>query len=1218
MTESLDVKPNNYQNIEEILKVTALSTKKILKCDRVIIYDASELPAAEIIAESVNSKYASILGQKIIDPFLSGEYLELYCYGQTVAIDDLNSADVSKNQLESLEQLNVKSLAIAPICLGNELLAFLVAHQFSKPQTWDSEAINLLAEQANTASLAFSKIAMTEKSNSDTNFTKQKIDSLESHKLPSRFRTGSDVTVDQKQGNSPTMDRKEKSNGNSNSDIQNTEQKTMIQEDQSRSFAEVKEEIANELGSENILNTTVNELRHLLKCDRVVVYSLNQDSYGEVIAESVAMGWTKALGRIIDDPCFAARYIEQYRNGRLRAWDDIYREYTTSCYLEQLEALEVKANLVAPIIKEGQLFGLLIAHHCSDTHNWQEQEINWISEIATQIGLLLEYSGMVAENDQQESQPLTESEIKWNQHFTDAIQYIRQSLTEEDILKASVKEVRRILNCDRVVVYSMNQDDQGTIVAESVAASWTKALGRVIDDPCFEAKYLDQYRDGRVRAWNNIYESGLTRCYIEQLEQLEVKANLVTPILNEGKLFGLLVAHQCSDFRNWQQLEVRWVAQIATQVGFALDNAKLLADAKQLQYQLQNEVQLTKYFTDATRYIRESLHQEDILEVSVEEVRRVLNCDRVVVYSLNSDNHGLVSAESVAPGWTRAQGRIIKDPCFEANYLEKYRNGRVRSWSNIYQAGMTRCYIEQLEQLEVKANLVTPIISEGKLFGLLVAHHCADFRKWQQSEIRWVTQVATQVGFALDNAQLLVDAQGLRQQVEDEGKWTEYFTDTVQHIRQSLKSRDILKTSVREIQRILNCDRVVIYSLNSDNHGTIIAESVAAGWTRAKGLVIKDPCFEARYLEMYRNGRVRAWNNIYESGMTGCYIEQLEKLEIKANLVAPIINGGKLFGLLVAHQCSAPRNWQQSEIRWVAQIATQVGLALDNAKLLEQLKQSVSHQQHEQTEILKHQVVEILAENGNAYQTLSQEAMLQSETIINVLHQIHQVADLFNEIALNVQQLKFQEQQNDLALKDTKESINRSINSISNIQHTVQNVAVGFDNLTNSSQQLSETLNTIKDVSKQIVQQSMSITRIVNRSQIEIESQNSIIDLSDKIFSLIQQLFEATARVEPLFSNVRTEVMEKTIALDSGTQQLINGVGDLETVCQKLERVVSLNTKISNLIAKISQAVENQSQSSTFAKDSVQEVASIAERISEQSMSITQSFNQLVILIQKL
>jgi methyl-accepting chemotaxis protein PixJ len=182
----------------------------------------------------------------------------------------------------------------------------------------------------------------------------------------------------------------------------------------------------------------------------------------------------------------------------------------------------------------------------------------------------------------------------------------------------------------------------------------------------------------------------------------------------------------------------------------------------------------------------------------------------------------------------------------------------------------------------------------------------------------------------------------------------------------------------------------------------------------------------------------------------------------------------------------------------------------------------------------------------------------------------------------------------------------------------VQNVAVGFDNINHYCQKLAETVHTIKDVSKQLVQQSMSITRSINRSQIEQSSQNSMIDSSDAMFSLMQQLFEATAQVEPLFANIKLEVREKTIALDSGTQQLISGVGEFQAVHQKLERFAVLNNKMNTLIENIAKSVENQTQSSVFAKDSVQEVASIAERISEQSMTITQSFNQLVVLVQKL
>ena len=1196
MIDSLDIRRSSYQKIREILEVTAQTTRKTLKCDRVIVYDASELPKGRVIAESVSPEYDSILGEAIEDPFLSGEYLELYCYGRAIALDDIDnikSTNVASSQLENLRQLKITGLAVAPIVTGNELLALLVAHQCSG-QPWHSQTSNLLTQKANTASYVLASI------------------------VPADFQPS--ATAQQENG-TPTM---ELSNNGGNQNPMHTEQQTHLLEDNSAALAEVIDKISGEAGQENLLDTAVSEVRNLLQCDRVVIYSLNENNYGVIVAESVAAGWTRALGNTIDDPCMAVRYVEEYRNGRVHAIDDISSGQVTTCYREQLEELEVKANLVAPVIGEGQLFGLLIAHQCDAPRQWQEREIAWITEIASQVGLMLEYTDMLTETDLEEAQLLAAKDEKWNEHFADAIQYIRQSLTKKDILKASVKEVRRILECDRVVIYSLDCDFRySEVIAESVAPGLTRALNKKIDDPCFEPTYREKYLNGRVRAWNNIYESGMTRCYIEQLEKLEVKANLVAPVISEGTLIGLLVAHQCSDFRDWQQAEIRWTAQIATQVGFALDNAKLLSDAQQLQHQLENEVKLTQYYTDAVRYIRESLHREDILEVSVEEVRRVLNCDRVVVYSMNSDNRGEIVAESVAPGWTRTQSRVIEDPCFESRYLDKYRNGRVRAWSNIYEAGMTRCYIEQLEKIEVKANLVTPIISEGKLFGLLVAHQCSDFRQWQQPEIRWTTQVATQVGFALDNAKLLADARKLQQQVKDESKWTEYLTDATQHIRQSLKTGDILNTSVKEVRRILDCDRVVIYSMKQEIYGTIVAESVAPGWTRSMGRVINDPCFNARHREHYRQGRVRAWSNIYESGLSQCYIEQLEQLEVKANLAVPVISEGKLFGLLFVHQCSDFREWQQPEIRWTTQIATQVGFALDNAKLLKQLQESsktsdrVVHQQQEQTEALKHQVVDILGDNGDAYQTLSQEAMRQSETTIEVLHHIQKVADSFDGIALSVQQVKFQQQQQNTTVQDTKESLERSIKSILNIQRTVQN-AVGFDNFGHSSQKLLDTVSQIRDLSKQLVQQSMSLTRAVNRSQIEPGDRNSVMDLSDAIFSLMQDLFEASAKVEPLFNNIHTETREKTMTLDGGIQQLMNGVEEFQAVRQKLDRVVALNQKINTPIENISRAVENQTQSSIFAKNSVQEVASIAERISEQSTTISQSFDRLVELIQKL
>ena len=319
-----------------------------------------------------------------------------------------------------------------------------------------------------------------------------------------------------------------------------------------------------------------------------------------------------------------------------------------------------------------------------------------------------------------DSQPLLEEELSgsqfaWSVELTqlpqDIIQELHQANSKEEILTITVEEARRLLECDRVVVYNLTEPSQGTVIAEAVIPGWTKTLGLTIKDPCFEAKSMESYHNGQVKACNNIYGSGIGQYYIEQLEEIEVKANLVAPILQKGKLSGLLVAHQCSQTRKWKPEEIDCLSQLATQAGLTLNNTKLMAESAQLKQQEETEAQWTEFFTDATRQIRQSLNQKDVLKVTVEEVRRVLSCQRVVVYSLNQKKYGVVIAESVAPGWTRALGITIKDPCFESKYLEKYENGRVRALDNIHEAGMTSCYIEQLEKLEVKANLVTPLLN---------------------------------------------------------------------------------------------------------------------------------------------------------------------------------------------------------------------------------------------------------------------------------------------------------------------------------------------------------------------------------------------------------------------------------------------------------------------------------------------------------------------------
>ena len=509
---------------------------------------------------------------------------------------------------------------------------------------------------------------------------------------------------------------------------------------------------ADALDSKSILSSAVQKARQALAADRVVVYSLDQQSFGQIIAESVDARYPIALGALIDDPCFSAHYLDKYQNGRVQAIDDIYQANLTPCHLAQLEPFAVQANLVVPILTPGQIIGLLIAHHCAGPHVWQPSEIEVLVQIAQQLGLVLDHANLVTNSARLQQQQATETQRL--QFLTTATEKIRASIDREEIFQTAVTQARQIIAADRVVFYSLDSQSQGQIMAESVDASYPSALGEIIDDPCMTAHYLDKYQNGRVRAIDDISQANLTDCHLAQLKPFAVQANLVVPILTRKQIVGLLIAHHCAAPHTWQTSEIDVMVRIAHQLGSALDYLQLLKTSVRLQQQKAAESKRIQLLTKATEKIRASVEREEIFQTAVAQARQIIAADRVVVYSLDPQALGQIMAESVEPQYPSALGEIIDDPCMTAHYLDKYQHGRVQAIDDIEQANLTPCHLAQLRPFAVKANLVAPILTQGQIIGLLIAHHCAAPHAWQPSEIAVIVQIAQQIGWALDNSHL--------------------------------------------------------------------------------------------------------------------------------------------------------------------------------------------------------------------------------------------------------------------------------------------------------------------------------------------------------------------------------------------------------------------------------------------------------------------------------
>jgi diguanylate cyclase (GGDEF)-like protein/PAS domain S-box-containing protein len=240
---------------------------------------------------------------------------------------------------------------------------------------------------------------------------------------------------------------------------------------------------------------------------------------------------------------------------------------------------------------------------------------------------------------------------------------IRQSLDLTKVLNTTVAEVRQFLQTDRVIIYRFEPNWSGIVIVESVGQEWTPTLGRKIQDDCFVKELcIEPYRQGRIQAVENIYTTDLTPCYVDLLAQFQVKANLVVPLLQGEKLWGLLVAQHCTQPRQWQLWEIELLKQLATQVGIAIQQAELYQQLEVANQELKRLATLDGLTGLANRRrFDEYIEQEWQRLAREQEPLSLILCD-IDFFKLYNDTYGHQAGDDCLKQVATALRHSVKRP----------------------------------------------------------------------------------------------------------------------------------------------------------------------------------------------------------------------------------------------------------------------------------------------------------------------------------------------------------------------------------------------------------------------------------------------------------------------------------------------------------------------------------------------------------------------------
>lgn len=242
-----------------------------------------------------------------------------------------------------------------------------------------------------------------------------------------------------------------------------------------------------------------------------------------------------------------------------------------------------------------------------------------------------------------------------------------------------------------------------------------------------------------------------------------------------------------------------------------------------------------------------------------------------------------------------------------------------------------------LEPQGILALLVLPLLVRSEFFGFISFSNCLEARLWQPSEVNLLMAATTAICLAQERWQA---EEALRKQVE-----REQLLSTIEaRVRQSLDLTEILNCTVAEVRQFLQTDRALIYRFDSTGSRMLVAEALAPEW-HLDGARDDHQVWHPDSQAVYERGQSYIVNDVAQQGFPPDDLQLMSRLQVRAKMVVPILQGQALWGVLAVHQCSAPRLWQPFEVGLLEQLAAQVALALQQAQLFSQVQQQAQREQ---------------------------------------------------------------------------------------------------------------------------------------------------------------------------------------------------------------------------------------------------------------------------------
>ena len=351
---------------------------------------------------------------------------------------------------------------------------------------------------------------------------------------------------------------------------------------------EAREAILNRIGSEtfsvinldHFLQATVTEVGKMMGVDRCDVMTLTPENHLRITHEYRANAREELPSLLgVQLRVDLERLQEGFDLYSPQAIEDTSSPDVAPILQKLIEGLGSKSVLVVPITFNLQLLGMLGLHHCHEHYHWNDDEINFIRNLAQQIAIGYRYTHIYTEKEREAriNKVLLEiaNDINTGSDFTEVI---------ERIIDRSV-DLLRIQAACLAIIDANNSEIHFT----NLRMPGGKAE-EILKRPSLKFPILDLMPKtvgrGQMLKILSPDQHEYARSFLTEV--FNAGAAIVAPILIEDKIFGALILLWSEPQQSFAKEVTALALGIADQLAIALSKARLSAEVLRLRRELEH------------------------------------------------------------------------------------------------------------------------------------------------------------------------------------------------------------------------------------------------------------------------------------------------------------------------------------------------------------------------------------------------------------------------------------------------------------------------------------------------------------------------------------------------------------------------------------------------------------------------------------------------------